>query len=301
MRPSFSANFLEKTLSALFFCLFWPSRGASEASCLIVRGRKRMLGMVFHVVVRPGEFFMEKQYGWPFTAEGFVGECSACVFFGADYEGVKDALGDACACSFSYCCVKERKTRCGAMAGAACCDDRCSALRWPMQRAAPKEAWFCFRQVRSSEGKLGGGAVDIIKRCSGFFGMLFWVSWYAVQGFLVYCSKLLGMLFKVSRYVAQGLLVCCSRSLRVQGNVRGLGSAPGISFCLPKQIRNENGAWPNPFLIIYMRAWAFACFSSSVGGGQQDAVGQRRGCRAGVSRQQPLVRRSTRAWLQPAC
>ena len=240
-------------------------------------------------------------------------------FLGADYEGVKDALGDACACSFSYCCVKERKTRCGAMAGAACCDDRCSALRWPMQRAAPKEVWFCFRQVRSSEGKLGGGAVDIIKRCSRFFGMLFWVSWYAVQGFLVYCSKLLGMLFKVSRYVVQVFLVCCSRSLRVQGNVRGLGSAPGISFCLPKQIRNENGAWPNPFLIIiYARVGvcllclvvSYALFSvplfsvapsSSVGGRQQDAVGQRRGCRAGVSRQLPCVRRSTRAWLQPAC
>ena len=188
-----------------------------------------------------------------------------------------------------------------------------------MQRAAPKEVWFCFRQVRSSEGKLGGGAVDIIKRCSGFFGMLFWVSCYAFLGFLVYCSKLLGMLFKVSWYAAQGFSACCSRSLRMLGNVRGHGSAPGISFCLPKQIRNENGAWPNPFLIIiYARVGvcplglvvSYAPFSvplfsiapcSSVGGGQQDAVGQRRGCRAGVSRQQPCVRRSTRAWLLPVC
>ena len=239
--------------------------------------------------------------------------------FRADYEGVKDALGDACACSFSCSCVMWRKTRCGAMAGAACCDDRCSALRWPMQRAAPKEAWFCFRQVRSSEGKLGGGAAYFIKRCSGFLGMLFWVSWYAVLGFLVCCSGFLGMLFRVSRYLVQGLSVCCSRSLRVLGNVRGLGSAPGISFCLPKQIRNGSGAWPNPFLIIiYARVGvcllclvvSYAPFSvplfsiapsSSVGGGQQDAVGQRRGCRAGVSRQLPCVRRSTRAWLQPAC
>ena len=97
-------------------------------------------------------------------------------FLGADYEGVKDALGDACACSFSCSCVMWQKTRCGAMAGAACCDDRCSALRWPMQRAAPKEVWFCFRQVRSSEGKLGGGAADFIKRCSRSLGMLFRVS-----------------------------------------------------------------------------------------------------------------------------
>ena len=94
-------------------------------------------------------------------------------FFGADYEGVKGALGDAYACFFSCSCVMWQKTRCGAMAGAACCDDRCSALRWPMQRAAPKEVWFCFRQVRSSEGKLGGGAADFIKRCSRSLGMLF--------------------------------------------------------------------------------------------------------------------------------
>lgn len=154
---------------------------------------------------------------------------------------------------------------------------------------------------------------------SGFLGMLFRVSWYIVQSFSACCSRFLGMLFKVSRYVVQVFLVCCSRSLRVLGNVRGLGSAPGISFCLPKQIRNENGAWPNPFLIIiYARVGvcllclvvSYAPFSlpvfsiapsSSVGGGQQDAVGQRRGSRAGVSRQLPCVRRSTRAWLLPAC
>lgn len=89
--------------------------------------------------------------------------------------------------------------------------------------------------------------------------------------------------------------------------------------CPFKRIRNGNGVWPNPFLIIiYARegvcllCLVVSCApfsvplfsiapSSSVGGGQQDAVGQRRGCRAGVSRQLPCVRRSTRAWLQPAC
>ena len=158
--------------------------------------------------------------------------------FRADYEGVKDALGDACACSFSCSCVMWRKTRCGAMAGAACCDDRCSALRWPMQRAAPKEAWFCFRQVRSSEGKLGGGAAYFIKRCSGFLGMLFWVSWYAVLGFLVCCSGFLGMLFRVSRHVVQGLSVSCSRSL---------GMLFKVSSCAGKRAR----AWfgPRHFLL----------------------------------------------------
>lgn len=141
----------------------------------------------------------------------------------------------------------------------------------------------------------------------------------AVQGLSVCCSGSLDMLFKVSRYAAQGFSACCSRSLCMLENVRGLGSPPGISFCLPKRIRNENGAWPNPFLIIiYARvgvcllclvvshaSFSLPVFSiapsSSVGGGQQDAVGQRRGSRAGVSRQQPCVRRSTRAWLLPAC
>ena len=97
-------------------------------------------------------------------------------------------------------------------------------------------------------------------------------------------------------------------------------AVPVNEVCCPfKWKRNGSGAWPNPFLIIiYAREGVcllgkimfgasfpvlLLSFFSSISPwvGRQDALGQRRGCRAGVSRQLPCVRRSTRAWLQPAC
>lgn len=49
----------------------------------------------------------------------------------------RDAAPDISAASLSFCPVPHRLfTHCGAVANAACSDDRCSTLRWPMQRAA---------------------------------------------------------------------------------------------------------------------------------------------------------------------
>lgn len=48
----------------------------------------------------------------------------------------RDAAPDISAASLSFCPVPHRLfTHCGAVADAACSDDRCSTLRWPTQRA----------------------------------------------------------------------------------------------------------------------------------------------------------------------
>ena len=48
----------------------------------------------------------------------------------------RDAAPDISAASLSFCPVPHRLfTHCGAVADAVCSDDRCSTLRWPMQRA----------------------------------------------------------------------------------------------------------------------------------------------------------------------
>ena len=56
----------------------------------------------------------------------------------------RDAAPDISAASLSFCPVPHRLfTHCGAVADVACSDDRCSTLRWPMQRAAMADAACC--------------------------------------------------------------------------------------------------------------------------------------------------------------
>ena len=65
----------------------------------------------------------------------------------------RDAAPDISAASLSFCPVPHRLfTHCGAVADVACSDDRCSTLRWPMQRAAMADAACCILRPDTKPG-----------------------------------------------------------------------------------------------------------------------------------------------------